>query len=239
MPAPREDFASTQWSLVLRAGGKPGSSARAALEVLCSRYWLPLYVFVRRRVNDAHAAQDLTQEFFTRLLAKNTLAHAEPERGRFRGFLLAALKHFLANESDRARARKRGGGRQLLSLDWEQGESRYHLEPRDERTAERIFDRQWALTLLDRVVRRLQDEYLAAGKTRQFDLLKDALTGRAAVAYAAVAEELSLSQDAVRQAASRLRKRYRTLLREEVAATVAGQHEVDDEIRALFAALAP
>jgi RNA polymerase sigma-70 factor (ECF subfamily) len=236
--SPDPGFSSTQWSIVLRAGGEADGAARPALESLCGRYWYPLYAYVRGRVGDAHAAQDLTQAFFARLLEKRLLARASPERGRFRAFLLASLKNFLANEHDRAAARKRGGGRAALPLDWDTGESRLSLEPRTDLTPDRIYDRQWAILLLDLVLDRLRAEYAAAGKGPLFDRLKDALAGTGrGVAYDELARDLGLSADAARQAASRLRKRYRELLRAEVAATVDDPADVDDEIRGLFAAL--
>jgi RNA polymerase sigma-70 factor (ECF subfamily) len=238
LPAEASGFATTQWSLVLRAAQPEDSAARAALEMLCRRYWFPLYAFARRRVATVHEAQDLTQEFFARLLEKNALAAASPERGRLRSYLLTSLKNFLSNEWDRANAQKRGGGRERLSLDWESGESRLSLEPIHADTPEREFERQWALTLLDNVVRRLQEEFASAGKSRQFELLKETLTGgRAAVDYSSVAAELTLTEEAARQAAHRLRKRYRELLRDEVAATVEHDGEVEDEIGRLFDAL--
>jgi len=237
-PLEKSGFATTQWSIVLRAAHPDDSAARSALEMLCRRYWLPLYAFARRRVSGIQEAQDLTQEFFLKLLEKNSLAAASPERGRFRSFLLTSLKHFLANEWDRANAQKRGGGRKRMSLDWETGESRLSLEPAHSDTPEREFERQWALALLDVVVSRLQNEVTTAGKSRHFELLKETLTGsRAAIDYAAVAVELAISEDAARQAASRLRKRYRELLREEVAATVESDSDVEDEIGRLLAAL--
>lgn len=238
LPIEQPGFATTQWSLVLRAAQPDNSSARLALEMLCRRYWFPLYAFARRRVATVPEAQDLTQEFFLRLLEKNSLAAASPERGRFRSFLLTSLKNFLANEWDRATAQKRGGGRERLSLDWETGESRLSLEPAHTDTPEREFERQWALTLLDVVVRRLQEEFAASDKSRQFELLKETLTGnRAVFDYATIAAELQLSEEAARQAAHRLRKRYRELLRAEVAATVESDNEVEDEIGRLFEAL--
>lgn len=190
-PPEQFDFATTQWSIVLRAAQPDDSTARAALEMLCRRYWFPLYAFARRRVATVSEAQDLTQEFFLRLLEKNSLAAATPERGRFRSFLLTSLKNFLANEWDRANAQKRGGGREPLSLDWETGESRLSFEPTHTDTAEREFERRWALTLLDVVVKRLQDEFATADKSRQFELLKETLTGgRAALDHAAIASKL-------------------------------------------------
>ncbi|MBC7818434.1 MAG: sigma-70 family RNA polymerase sigma factor [Planctomycetaceae bacterium] len=231
-------FATTQWSIVLRAAQPNDSAARSALEMLCRRYWFPLYAFARRRVATLPEAQDLTQEFFLRLLEKNSLAAASPERGRFRSFLLTSLKNFLANEWDRATAQKRGGGRERLSLDWETGESRLSLEPTHTDTPEREFERQWALTLLEVVVQRLQGEFATADKSRQFELLKETLTGsRAMLDYAVIAVELQMTDEAARQAAHRLRKRYRELLRAEVAATVESDNEVEDEIGRLFEAL--
>jgi RNA polymerase sigma-70 factor (ECF subfamily) len=231
-------FQTTHWSLVLRAGNRRDPAADVALAALCERYWYPLYAYVRRRVADVNEAQDLTQEFFARLLEKNTLAAVSPERGRFRGFLLAAIGNFLANEWDRARTQKRGGGARPLSLDLDCGESRLSLEPSHDVTPERLFDRQWVLTVLDLVAERLRGEYAASGKAEQFERLKETLTGdRDRVPYAALGAELGISEAAARQAASRLRKRYRELLREEVAQTVAEPADVDDEIRSLFEVL--
>ncbi len=210
-------------------------SANGALEVLCNAYWFPLYAFARRWLGEVEAAQDATQEFFLRLLEKPVLASATPERGRFRAFLLSSMKNFLANEYDRARALKRGGGQRVLSLDWEDNASRLSLHPAHEMTAERLFDRSWALALLDRVLERLRNDSAAVGKLQQFNELKVALTGdRAAIDYASIAASLAISEDAARQAAHRLRKRYRELLRDEVAQTVADPAEVEDEIRSLF-----
>lgn len=232
------DFATTHWSLVLRAGNRADQLADSALASLCQRYWFPLYAFARRRVGDVHEAQDLTQEFFARLLEKNVLASASPERGRFRSFLLTSLKNFLANEWDRTQAQKRGGGRERLSLDWQDGESRLGLEPSHELTPERLFERQWTLTLLEHVVSRLQAEFVTAGKERQFELLKITLTGEQS-SYSDIAVALATSEESARQAAHRLRKRYRELLREEVAQTVETPEEVEDEIGRLFETLRP
>jgi RNA polymerase sigma-70 factor (ECF subfamily) len=239
-PLPADgQFATTQWSLVLRASKRDVSEAAVALAELCQRYWFPLYAYVRRRSTDAHEAQDLTQEFFARLLDKHTLAEATPERGRFRGFLLTSLKNFLANEWDRGHALKRGGGQTTLSFDWQAGESRMSFDVAHHLTAELLFERQWALTLLEHVVSRLQDEFVAAGKSQQFELLKGMLTGdRAGVSYAAIAPQLGLSEAATRKAAQRLRDRYRELLREEIAHTVDDPADVQDEIRRLFEILA-
>lgn len=214
--------------------------ADQALAALCQRYWLPLYAFARRRVADIHDAQDLTQEFFARLLEKNVLASASPERGRFRCFLLTALKNFLANEWDRSQALKRGGAVEILSLNWDIGESRLNLEPSHDITPERLFDRQWTLTLLEHVILRLQAEFESDGRLRQFEVLKGTLTGeRSEVAYADIAAELEISEESARQAAHRLRKRYREMLRAEVAQTVAEPGELEDEIQQLFQTLRP
>lgn len=232
------DFATTQWSLVLRAGQRADAAAARALELLCERYWLPIYAYVRRQTPDAADAQDLTQEFFARLIEKNVVAAAEPERGRFRAFLLGSVKHFLSNARDRARAQKRGGDRRRLSLDFAEGESRLAREPAGHLTPERLFERRWALELLEVVVERLRAEHAAAGKLRQFELLSGALAGdRERLSYAEIAAALGQSEEAARQAASRLRRRYRELLRAEVAATVVGPEEVDDELRRLLTVL--
>jgi RNA polymerase sigma factor (sigma-70 family) len=228
-------FQTTHWSLVLRAGQREDRDADAALAVLCQRYWFPLYAYVRRHVADAHEAQDLTQEFFARLLEKHYLASADPQRGKFRCFLLTTLKHFLTNEWKRDHAQKRGGALRLARLDFEAGESRLSLQPVDEMTPERIFERQWVLTLLDLVMRRLETEYRSSGRGDQFERLKDAVTGQPdRLPYAVLGANLGISEEAARQAAGRLRKRYRELLREEVLQTVAGSGDVDDEIRSLF-----
>jgi RNA polymerase sigma-70 factor (ECF subfamily) len=236
-PSAGAEFATTHWSLVVRAGDRGQPDAEAALAWLCERYWLPLYVYVRRHGRDAEEAQDLTQEFFARLFEKNTLAVASPQRGRFRSFLLTAMKNFLANKWDGARARKRGGGRPRLSLDVDAGESRLNLTAASADSPEQSYERQWALTLLELVVSKLEAEFAAAGKARQFELLKGAITGEGDIEYEPIAAELGMSTEAARQAASRLRKRYRELLRAEVAATVAEPGDVDDEIRSLFGIL--
>ena len=233
-------FTPTHWSVVLAAAGHADTAhAREALEKLCRNYWLPIYVFVRRQGHSAHDAQDLTQEFFARLLEKNFLAGAQREKGRFRSFLLASVKHFLANEWDKARARKRGGGQAPISIDADLAENSFGMEPVDTLTADRIFERRWALALLDLVLRRLREEYERDGKEKQFHELKSTLTeGSRTVAYAEIAARLGTSEGAVKVAAHRLRQRYRELLRAEIADTIANPGEIDDEIRNLFAALA-
>jgi RNA polymerase sigma-70 factor (ECF subfamily) len=194
---------------------------------------------VRRQGHNPHDAQDLTQEFFARLLEKNFLAGVQREKGRFRSFLLASLKHFLANEWDKAKAQKRGGGQVPISIDTTLGESSFGLEPVDTVTAERIYERRWALALLEQVLRRLRDEYTRDGKEKQFEQLKPTLTEASrSVPYAEIAIRLGTSEGAIKVAVHRLRQRYRELLRAEIADTVAGPGEIDDEIRNLFAALA-
>jgi RNA polymerase sigma-70 factor (ECF subfamily) len=232
-------FPATRWSLVLAAkeGASPG--ARKALAELCQTYWYPLYAFVRRQGHGHEPAQDLTQEFIARLLEKDGFASVDPGRGRFRSFLLAACKHFLANEYDRATARKRGGGRAALPLDFADAEGRYGHEPAHALTPERLFDRRWALALLDAVLARLRREYESAGRGEIFDQLKGHLTGDGGRPSAEIAAALGMREGAVKVAAHRLRVRYRDLLRDEIGQTLADPAEVDDEIRALFAALAP
>jgi RNA polymerase sigma-70 factor (ECF subfamily) len=218
--------------------GTDSPSARQALETLCRNYWYPLYAYVRRQGHGPHDAQDLTQAFFARLLEKNYLADVQREKGRFRSFLLASLKHFLANEWDRERALKRGGGQRLIALDDDSAESRYKLEPKDDLSADKIYERRWALTLLDQVLSRLRSEFEADGKLQEFEVLKQYLSaGRTSVSYALAAERLGTTEGAVKVAVHRLRKRYRELLRAEIGQTVATASEIEAEIRYLFAAL--
>jgi DNA-directed RNA polymerase specialized sigma24 family protein len=236
-PTGAGQFATTRWSLVLAAGRRAEPGADRALAALCEAYWYPLYAHARRRGLDAGSAEDRVQSFFARLLEKDGLAVADPRRGRFRGFLLAAFGHFLANEWDRERAIRRGGGHAVLSLDFAGGEARLGREPADERTPERVFDRLWALSVLDRALGRLREEYESGGKGRLFDELKPALAGDRSTPYADLAGRLGMSEGAVKMAVHRLRGRCREVLREEVAETVGSPEEVDDELRQLFAAL--
>ena len=236
--APRDFFATTHWSVVQLAARHDTVRAQQALSKLCETYWYPLYAFVRRQGHSPENAQDLTQEFFARLLSQDFLAGVNPGKGKFRSFLLASLKHFLANEWDRVRAAKRGGGKTVLSLDATQADQRYRVEPVDELSADRIYDRRWAMTLLDRVVQQLQSEYDRDGKGTLFEQLKIVLTmGKGAVRYGAVASTLGMSEGAVKVAAHRMRQRYREILRSEIAQTVSSPAEVDEELRNLFAAL--
>jgi RNA polymerase sigma-70 factor (ECF subfamily) len=238
-PPPRPAFVTTHWSLVVSAGRNDTPDARNALEKLCRAYWFPIYAFVRRQGHNPHDAQDLTQDFFARLLEKKYLAEADPARGRFRSFLLASLKHFLANEWDKAKAQKRGGGQVLIPIDVAAAETSGGLEPADDLTAEKIFERRWALTLLEQVLRRLRAEYVRDGKENLFEQLKPTLTEASrSVRYAEIATRLGTTEGAVKVAVHRLRQRYREVLRAGIADTVAGPGEVEDEIRNLFAALA-
>ncbi len=236
LPAGRGRFATTHWSVVLQAGGSNAAS-RKALGDLCELYWYPLYCYVRRWGHTADDAQDLTQEFFTRMLEKDGLRGVTPLRGRFRSFLLAALKHFLSNQRDRANALKRGGGRQPMPLEFETAEGRYRLEPPGVSDPEKAFERQWAMTVLARTLDRLSDEQQRERKGRAFERLKGVLTGDGDVSYASIGEELGMSEGAVKVAVHRLRRRFGELLRDEISQTVAEPQEVDDEIRHLFAAL--
>jgi RNA polymerase sigma factor (sigma-70 family) len=229
------DFTATRWTLVLSAAkGTHTPRAAAAMAELCAVYWYPLYAFIRRRGHDAHEAEDLTQEFFARLLAKHYLADVVPEKGKFRSFLLAAVKHFLANEYDRMHAQKRGAGQRVIALDALQADSRWRLEPADELTPEKLFERGWAEAVLGQVLARLEAEMAADGKASLFHVLKRFLTGGGAGTYAEVGVELGMSAGAVKVAVHRLRRRYRQLLREEIAHTVADPSEIDDEIRYLL-----
>ena len=231
-------FATTHWSIVLAARDRDSPQAQDALASLCASYWYPLYAFIRRQGFTADQSQDLTQEFVARLLEKEFLGAVDREKGKFRSFLLAACKHFLANERDRERAQKRGGGRQGLSLDFNSADRRYGLEPVHTLTPERLFERRWALTLLDQVLARLRQESVEAGRQKVFDRLKVFLTGETGPAYRQVAKELGMSEGAVKVAVHRFRERYRELLREEIGRTVAATEDIDGEIRDLFAALA-
>ena len=233
-----EDFASTRWSLVLAAARGDAPDARSALAALCQIYWYPLYAFVRRSGYSADDARDMTQEFFAKLLEKHYLQAADSERGRFRSFLLTALERFLSKEWDRARSIKRGGGRKILSLDFEQGERRFRLEPVTDVTAEIIYERRWALTLLDQVMARLRDDSERAGKGNEFDRLKIFLTGEAAApSYREVAVALGMTEGAVKVAVHRLRRRFREFVMAEIAQTVSAPEDADEELRHLFEAI--
>jgi RNA polymerase sigma-70 factor (ECF subfamily) len=224
--------------VVLAAAGGEDPHAQEALSRLCQVYWYPLYAFVRRQGHAPPEAQDLTQEFFARLLAKHWLDDVDRAKGKFRSFLLAALKHFLANERARAHRLKRGGGQQLVSLDMASAENRYAGEPADPLTPEKVYERHWALTLLEQTLDRLCREYEAAGKGLLFNQLQGSLTGEKTLApYAQLARQLAMTEGALKVAVHRLRHRYRELLREEIAQTVTSPAEIDEEIRYLFTTL--
>jgi len=221
------EFPTTRLSLVLAAS----AHSKEALADLCSLYWHPLYAYVRRQGHDAEEAQDLTQSFIARLLEKNTLQKFQEQRGRFRSFLLASLKHFLANERDSARAQKRGGGQASISID-------SALDPSDNLTPEKAFEKQWALGLLARVLARLREEFVQAGKREQFDRLRGHLTGDDdAIPYRDLAREMKMTEGAVKVAVHRLRQRFHDALREEISMTVAHPEDIGDEIRYLMSAL--
>jgi RNA polymerase sigma factor (sigma-70 family) len=231
-------FATTHWSVVMAAGKGHSAQAADALEKLCRTYWFPLYTFVRRHISEAHDAEDLTQEFFTRFLAKEYFGRADPALGRFRSFLLACLKNFLSEQQRQARRLKRGGGQTTISWDSQTAEERYRLEPADPVTAEQVYDRRWALTLLETVLARLADEQSAAGKERVFAQLKDYLWGETReTSYGEMAERLGMTEGAVKVTVHRLRRRLRDLLREEVSHTVAADAEIDEELRHLIGAI--
>jgi RNA polymerase sigma factor (sigma-70 family) len=237
--APGDIFATTHWTVVLAAGRRHEPQADRALEQLCQTYWFPLYAYVRRRGHDKANAEDLVQAFFARFLAKNYLEGLSAERGRFRAFLLASLKHFLANEWDKSQRQKRGGGVTHLSLDWQTADTKFQVAATNEPSPDQAFDREWALALLCKVIERLQAECVADGKAKLFEQLKVFLAeGKGETAQSEVAKALGMEEGAVRVAVHRLRKRYRQLLRDEIASTLSDPAMVDEEMRALFGAFA-
>ncbi|HWW02443.1 MAG TPA: ECF-type sigma factor [Candidatus Acidoferrum sp.] len=237
--AERDVFATTHWTAVIAAGRGSSAEAEVALEELCHAYWFPLYVYVRRQTPTREDAEDLTQAFFARFLEKNYLEKLSVQKGKFRAFLLAALKHFLANEWDRASRQKRGGGVAPLSLDWQDADARYQIEPVDNSSPDKLYDRAWAVTLLEQVLRRLRDENATEDQTRVFEQLKGFLmVGTSAIPYGEAAARLHLSEGAVRVAVHRLRRRYRELLREEISQTLSDATQIAEEMRTLFSAFA-
>jgi RNA polymerase sigma factor (sigma-70 family) len=234
----RRDFATTHWSVVVAARHENPQTAREALAQLCEAYWYPLYAYIRRRTNSVQDAQDLTQEFFARLFEQRLYATADPERGRFRAFLLTACKRFVANEWHKARTVRRGGGRPLLTLDFDAAESKLGVVAVDKDSPEELYDRQWAIALLEQVLEQLRAEYAAKGRLPHFETLKCFLTGSPEGAtYANAARALGISETTAKVAVHRMRRRYRELLRSEIGQTVERPEEVDDEIRHLFAVL--
>jgi DNA-directed RNA polymerase specialized sigma24 family protein len=231
-------FHTTQWSVVLQAGGGVVPGQREALAALCSAYWYPVYAFLRRKGRSAEDAGDLTQGFFARLIEKDVLAAADPNRGRFRSFLLKSVQHFVANQDDHDRALKRGGGAFAVPLQVDDAEGRYRLEPSHDTTPERLFERRWAVALLECVLARLRQQSAKGGDATAFDRLKVFLGGPLPEdSYAAAASDLGMTEAAVKVAVHRLRSSYSRLLREEIGRTVESSIEVEDEIRQLFAAL--
>jgi RNA polymerase sigma factor (sigma-70 family) len=230
-------FPTTRWTLVVAAADPHRNETRAALISLCENYWYPLYAYLRRRGYPADQAQDLTQEFFMRVVEGRYLDRADPQKGRFRSFILTSLKFFVADEEDRRRAQKRGGGT-ILPLEFQSGEERYQREPVHNETPERIFERRWALAVLDRVVEKLRTEFENHGRLKDFEQLKVFLLAGSAAPYAALAREMNTSEGALKVAIHRLRKRYRELFRQEIADTVAEPAEVESELRFLASALA-
>jgi RNA polymerase sigma-70 factor (ECF subfamily) len=237
-PGKAEWFTATHWSVVLMAGQSSSAQAAEALERLCRTYWYPLYAYVRRQGRAPHDAQDLTQEFFARLLAGNYLGTVGREKGKFRSFLLAALNHFMADERDRASAAKRGGGKVAISLDEQEAETRLQADLASPLTPDKIFEKRWAMTLLEQAFAKLREESVAAGNAERFDRLKIFLEdGTDAGDYAAVGGELGMAANTVAKAVHRLRQRYKELVRAEVANTVASPDEIKEEMRYLLAAL--
>jgi RNA polymerase sigma-70 factor (ECF subfamily) len=241
--APRESglvpqspiFATTHWSVVLEAGDGSSPQAEAALTRLCHTYWLPVYAFVRKRGHSPEHAQDLTQAFFANFLEKQHVTKANRERGRFRSFLMTSVENFLRNENDRAQAQKRGGGRQLISLDEQDAETRYLCEPTTESDPAKAFEQRWAATLLEMVLKHLQAEFGETGRGDLFEALQAHLWGDSdSTPYPELAERFGLTLANVKITAHRLRQRYRELLREEIAHTVALPSQIDDEIRHLM-----
>ncbi|HEY3915719.1 MAG TPA: sigma-70 family RNA polymerase sigma factor [Verrucomicrobiae bacterium] len=236
-----EIFATTRWTVVLAAGDRDAPQATVALEELCRTYWYPLYAYIRRRGHTHEDAQDLTQAFFARLLEKNFLEGITSDKGKFRAFLLVAVKRFLANEWDRAHAEKRGGANaQPLSLDWQwqDADERYKIDPADNLSPDKLYDRAWAVTMLERVIIRLRDESQAESKSKQFEQLKPFLmVGKSDIPFAKAAAALETTEGAVRVAVHRLRRRYREVLREEIAQTLSDPTQAEEELQSLFTAL--
>jgi RNA polymerase sigma factor (sigma-70 family) len=230
------DFRRTQWSLVRRAASADSLESREALECLCRAYWFPIYAFIRRQGYSPPDAQDLTQDFFARLLAGNSIARADPRQGKFRTFLLGTLKHSLADAQRKTEARKRGDGVEIISFDQARAEDRYQPEPVEERTPDKVYDQRWTVVLLETAAARLREEFRAAGKVRQFEVLKPFLSSEgSAAAYAQAGAELNSSAKTVAVAVHRIRLRFRHLVRGAIADTVSTPDEVEEEYRSLFA----
>jgi RNA polymerase sigma-70 factor (ECF subfamily) len=235
--APGDVFATTHWTVVLAAGRRHTVQSDQALEELCRAYWFPLYAYARRKGHSREDAEDLIQAFFERFLARNYLDGLRAERGRFRAFLLASLKHFAINEWKKSQRQKRGGGEIVLSLNWSTADTQFQVASTAEPSPDKAFDREWAVALLGKVIQRLQSECEADGRGKQFSELKIFLTaGKGALPHATAAKALGIDEGAVRVTVHRLRKRYRELLRDEIAHTLSDPKQVDEEMRALFGA---
>ncbi len=231
-------FATTHWSVVIAAGGEDVPQRSEALEKLCQSYWYPLYAYVRRRGFGPEDAQDLTQEFFVRLLRKNFPAQADRAKGKFRSFLLLTLNHFLADEFDRATACKRGGGQALIPLDGDMAEGRYLKEPAENLSPEKLFERRWAQSILENAIQRLREEYRAENQSEAYEVLKAFEPGeQLTLSYAEAAGRLGISESALKSKIHRLRLRHRELVREEIAQTVCTSTEIDEELRHLISVL--
>lgn len=237
-PQGRNRFATTRWSLVLAAGRRDSVDAAAALAALCEAYWFPVYAFVRRSGHADDEARDLTQAFFARMLDKNGMRAADPARGRFRSFLLASVRNFLLNDHAAAASLKRGGGVPHLAMEFDDGERRYNREPAHHDTPERLYERRWALATLDAAIARVREAYCASGRRPLFDALRPFLDGGEPASYRELATTLGSSDGALRVAAHRLRRAFRTSLREIVESTVERQEDVEDELRFLLSVVA-
>lgn len=233
---PQNYFATTHWTVVLSAGKHDTTRAHLALEQLCKTYWYPLYAYCRRRGYNAEDAKDLTQGFFAALLRRNAFAAVDRSRGKFRSFLLASMNHFMADEWDKSRAQKRDAG-ESISLDTDSAETRYIQQPADQLTPEKLFEKRWAMTLLEQVYADLRNDYTREGKGEQFEVLRFALMGESQVPYVELAKRLNMNEGAVKVAVHRMRQAYRKRLRERIADTVATPEEIDEELRSLLRAL--
>ncbi|KPK40005.1 MAG: hypothetical protein AMJ65_10960 [Phycisphaerae bacterium SG8_4] len=238
-PGDTNEFATTHWSVVLSAGSPESTRYQEALERLCQTYWFPIYAYLRRKGYGANSAEDHTQGFFTHMIEMQDLCQADPNRGRFRSFLLSMLKHFMADQWDRSQAQKRGGGKKVLSLDFADAETRYKLEPSHQLSPDKLFEKSWALAVLDQTMAQLKAESSGTRRQTLFENLKAHLAGQSnTVPYRELATKLEMTEGAIKVAVHRLRQRYRELLREHIAQTVSGPEQIEDEIRALFVALA-
>lgn len=238
---PKQEFATladafhtTRWSMVIAAGQEESS---IALETLCQTYWFPIYAYIRHRVAHDQDAEDTTQAFFEDLLSRQTLANADPDRGRFRAYLLTACKRFLANQRDHKNAQKRGGNQTHLSLDFAEADSKYSDTPQDGLTSEILFEQQWAIALIDNVLATLRQQYVDRDKRALFEALKPCLAGQSLSSYAQIAKDLKMSETAIKVEAHRLRTRYREQIRSEIGHTVDSPEQIEDEIRRLFEVL--